>query len=113
MRHKPVRIDGIAMKSSADLVVHSSLGHLAQRGQDHLDRFLVLGFGVIANQEVMDAEPRELGSLSKTASLRVEDAAESEESPFEGFATGNAVARAVSEIPVFSKLFYRLGTRSI
>ena len=54
VRHEPVLVHRVAMEAAAELIVHAALGHLAQGEQHHVERFLVLRAGVVAEQEVVD-----------------------------------------------------------
>ena len=49
VRHVPVTIDRVTMKSAANVIVHSASRHFAQRKQSHLERMLahVRGIGIL------------------------------------------------------------------
>ena len=79
VRHEPALVHRVAMEAAAELIVHAALGHLAQREQRHVERFLVLGARVVAQQEVVDRGARKLGRAAEAAQARVERAAEREE----------------------------------
>src|SRR5205823_6596512 len=38
MRHEPLRVHRVTMKSAAELIVHAAFGHLAARMLDHFPR---------------------------------------------------------------------------
>ncbi len=67
------------MESAAELIVHPALGHFAQRQERHVERFGILRAGVVAQQEVEDGGPRELGRAAEAAALGIERAPEDRE----------------------------------
>src|SRR5216683_6201024 len=60
VRHEPVRVDGVAMKPAADLIVHAAAGHHRQRRVRHLARARVLRALPVAQHELPDHRLREL-----------------------------------------------------
>ena len=69
MRHEPALVHRVAMEAAAELIVHAALGHLAQREQRHVERFLVFRARVIAEQEIVDR--RAAGIWARRRSRRV------------------------------------------
>ena len=60
------------MKSAAQLIVHSALGHGAQRDQNHVAGFLIASGCPIAQQEIQHAGTREFGRSAESAQPRIE-----------------------------------------
>ena len=83
VRDEPAVVHGVAMEAAAELIVHAAAGHLAQGEQHHVERFLVLGARVVAQQEVMHGDARKLGRAAEAAEARIEGAAEDGEGAFE------------------------------
>ena len=52
VRHEPVFVHRVAVKSAAELIVHPALGHRAQRRQHHVPSFFIAGGGAIAQQKI-------------------------------------------------------------
>ena len=76
VRHEPVFIHRIAMKSAAQLIVHAAFFHRDQRVDDHVESFVVAGALPVAQQEIVHGRPREFGRAAEPAQLRIEGAAE-------------------------------------
>src|SRR5262249_3582387 len=80
MRYVPVTIDGITMKSAADMVMHTPCGHFAQREQSHFQRvFAVITFGIArgkAREEVESHWARKFRGITEAAFLWVVAAVE-------------------------------------
>ena len=87
---KPAVIDGIAVKTAAEVVVHAAFGHLAEGEGGHFERFGVLREGVIAQEEVEDDGPGELGGGAEAAEFGIEGTAEVVEGGFEGVGVQDA-----------------------
>src|ERR1700730_346590 len=87
MRHVPVTIDRVAMKSAADMIVHSAGGHFAQREEIHFKRVLtVLTLriaGVEARQKIQCDRPRKFRCGAKPTFARIKTTIELAVSVFE------------------------------
>src|SRR5579863_6176844 len=83
MRYEPALVHGVAMEAAAELVVHAAFGHFAQREQHHVERFLVFGAEMVAQQELKNRRAGKLGSAAESAELAIEGAAENEEAAIE------------------------------
>src|ERR1700721_2324574 len=64
------------MESSAKLIVNAAFGHCAQGRDHHVECLLVLGTGVIAQQEIIRDRPRKFRRAAESTVFRVEAAAE-------------------------------------
>ena len=72
MRHHPVLIHRIAVEPARQMVIHSALRHLLQRGGHNVEQLRVPGFQVALHQQVNGAGMRKLGRGAEPAMLRVE-----------------------------------------
>ena len=63
------------MKAAADLIVHSAVGHLVERQRDHVQRMLIAGSMVIAQQKIDAHARRKLRRAAEAALTRIEAAA--------------------------------------
>src|SRR5207245_7315736 len=74
MRHVPVTIDRVTVKSAADVIVHSTRGHLAQREQSHFERIfagLALGSACVRSRQKIESHwPRKFWRIAEAAFLR-------------------------------------------
>ena len=52
MRHKPDRIDRIAMKAAAELIINAAIRHFVQREFDNSQSLIVAGSLVISEQKL-------------------------------------------------------------
>src|SRR6266508_2141329 len=98
------------MKSSAQLIVHAALGHRAQRDQNHVPGFLILGGCRIAQQEIEHAGAWELGRWAESAESRIERSPERIKSCIERMLSypGRFLTRSILRIAVLPKLFDHL-----
>src|SRR5205809_799297 len=103
MRHEPVGVHRIAMESAAKLIVHAAPGHGAQGSDHHVERFLVLGSGVITKEEIVSDRAGKFRSAAKSAAARVERTAEGEESAVQNV-PGNHQAAGGSELCLLAQL---------
>src|ERR1019366_5354096 len=90
------------MKSTADLIVHSALHHLAQCREHHLQRSFRSRSRVIAKEKIVDAGTRELGRSSESAELRIEHAPKGLECAIQHLASGRCLGGC--ETGIFAKL---------
>src|SRR5205807_10066751 len=75
MRHVPVGVDRIPVKSTADMIVHSTSRHLSQCQQDHFQGVLpgirIRIPCVEARQKIESDRERRLCAASETAVVRI------------------------------------------
>jgi hypothetical protein len=75
VRHVPVTIDRVTMKTAADVIMHSPRGHFAQRKQIHLQRlFPRVAFRISrvkSREEIQRHWPRKFWRITKSAFLWV------------------------------------------
>src|SRR5436190_1411660 len=74
--HVPVSIDGISMKSAADVVMDSTSRHLSQREQDHfqgvLPRISIRIVRIKTAEEIKDDRTRKFRAPAETTFVRIE-----------------------------------------
>ena len=92
------------MEAAAELIVHAAAGHLAKREQHHVERFLVFGARVVAEQEVMHGDARKFGSSAEAAEARIEGAAEDGEAALQS----GGVERRAGAVGRHFHLFFEL-----
>src|ERR1019366_6296874 len=78
--YEPAVVHAVAMESAAELIVHAALGHLAEGEQHHVEGLAVPGACVVAQQEMVHRDARELGGGAEAAQSRIEAAAEARKS---------------------------------
>src|ERR1700683_2332778 len=71
------------MEAPAQLVVHATASHGAQRIDHHIERLPVPGPRIVAHEEIMGRWARKLGRSAESAAPGVEHAAERVESAVE------------------------------
>src|SRR5436305_8093874 len=80
VRYVPIPIDGIAVKSAADMIMHSTRRHFAQREQRHIERVfagIALGIaGIESRKKSESGRARKFRRIPETAFLRIMTAIE-------------------------------------
>ena len=67
VRDKPAFIDGITMKSAANLIIHATLGHLFEGKECHVTTIFLSSGEVSGKKKIKDHRSRKLGCLAETA----------------------------------------------
>src|SRR5215218_2110829 len=71
VRYEPARVGRVAMKTTAKLIVHASIGHLPARVAAHLERVAIAGASVCAQQKLERHRGWKLRRAAKTAVNRI------------------------------------------
>src|SRR6202000_402649 len=74
VRDEPVFIDRVAMKTAAQLIIHSTLFHREQRLDNHVASLTVSRPFPEAQEEIVPGGPRKFGRGAKSPKLRIEGA---------------------------------------
>ncbi len=92
------------MKSAAKLIANAAFGHCVQGRDHHVERFLVLGTGVIAQQEIIRDRPWKFRRAAEATVFHVEGAAEYREGGVES-ALGDGRSVGGRELSLLSQCF--------
>src|SRR5689334_23264213 len=76
MRNEPLPVDRVAVKPAAQVIVHSAGCHCFQGVRHHLERFLITGSSILAQQVIEYNRAWKLGRGTEAAKLAVERAAQ-------------------------------------
>ncbi len=72
MRYEPVLVDGVPMKSAADLIVNAAIRHFVEGEHRHMQRQFVAGTVAIAQQKIDIHAGWKLGGAAESAFTRIE-----------------------------------------
>ena len=94
VRHEPVRVSGVAVEATAELVVYSPVGHRIEGVSDHLKQRPVASRHISPQEELEDRRLCELGSTAPATVSAIERARQSTNSRIEHLAAEGHARRA-------------------